>query len=416
MTEINSQTQAFSNRASNQSSASPLPVVSASLDSVELTGSSGKLGSPAKPSQTPKNWNVLVYSCSDNNLYSFMQDDLDEAERVGSNDKMNTIVETSHQPVGGTVERLQLMPDKKKGLHSPRLEDLGNRYDMADPKSLADFIEFGETKFPAEHNLLVIADHGGGWQGACESESHDSWLTLPKLAEGLKMAQDATGKKLDVIGFDACLMGSTEVMHELAPYASYIAGSEETEGGAGWQYDDAIGKLKKGVVAEPSHTKSSLSRIIEAASRVTGGASRGAKEQGTTPKEMAEAIVDMAKEHQQDLGAMTAVDTSKIGDLSKAVDEFGRAIVKTKVSSSQLGKIADETQKFYEYYDLSDFAEKVGRKLGKKDPELGKTAAAVQQAVLGSIVSEQHSDKYPNAHGLTIELDRHNGERVPPHL
>ena len=416
LTPITNRTANFSS-SSRPATAEPLTPPAAPLkggpDTVELTAGTTKPPHGGTGAAAPKKWTVMVYSCSDNNLYRFMQDDLDEAERVGSNENLNTVVETSHQPIAGTVERLQLMPDQKKGLHSPRLQDLGKKYDMADPKALADFIEFGESKFPAEHYLLVVADHGGGWQGACESESHDSWLTLPKLAQGLKMAQDATGRKLDGLGFDACLMGSTEVIHELAPYASYITGSEEVEGGAGWQYDDATGKLRNGLTADLSHTnrnnRLSLSGVLQAA----GSTSRS---QATTPRQMAEAIVAMAKGHQQDLGTMTAVDTSKVSELTKALDGFGKAIIKTSVPSTQLSRVADQTQKFEEYYDLSDFAGKIASKFGKKDADLAQAASSVQAAVEGATVSEQHAEKYPNAHGLTIELDKHNSQKRPPHL
>ena len=49
--------------------------------------------------------------------------------------------------------------------------------------------------------------------------------------------------KFDLIGFDACLMQDIEIARAFEPYADYYLGSEETEGGFGWYYTSAFGKL-----------------------------------------------------------------------------------------------------------------------------------------------------------------------------
>jgi hypothetical protein len=45
------------------------------------------------------------------------------------------------------------------------------------------------------------------------------------------------GHKVDVIGFDACLMAMVEVGHELTNSVNVMIGSEETEPARGWPYD-----------------------------------------------------------------------------------------------------------------------------------------------------------------------------------
>ena len=182
---------------------------------------------PAPPQPELKDWTVLVYSVSDNNLYPYMQADLDEAERVGSTNEMNVVAETSHQPRGGNVVRVKLETNSTPGLSSPVLQDLGRDYDMAKSDSLANSIASAMKEFPSKHFFLVCADHGSGWQGAHHSEKTDSWMNTSDLEDGLKKAQELTGKKVDVIGFDECLMASTEVAHQLAPYANYLVASEE---------------------------------------------------------------------------------------------------------------------------------------------------------------------------------------------
>jgi hypothetical protein len=88
-----------------------------------------KIDGPVQPlaePTPPKKWTVMVWSCSDNNLYDFMQSDIDEAERIGGSENMNIIVQTDHRPSGGTAKIYELVKDASPQLHSPVRADLGD--------------------------------------------------------------------------------------------------------------------------------------------------------------------------------------------------------------------------------------------------------------------------------------------------
>ncbi len=350
------------------------------LDNVSLGDSSD--------SKSTKKWTVLLWSASDNNLYKYMQKDIDECEQVGSTDQLNVLCETDHGPRFGSVKRYELQHDEKAGIHSPVKGSFG-KADMASPSRLSDFIQWGIKNYPAENYALIISDHGAGWQGACSDDGKGTWMTLPMLEDGLKDAREKTGRKLDVLGFDACLMASAEVAHQLRNEANYLVGSQETEGGAGWLYNRV---LSKDMLASTDHAIRTKLDF--------------------TPREMASNIVTMAQGNQGDLATMTAFDTAKIGALTDSIKNFGQAIVEGAVSSADLAAAKNETQGFYEFYDLHDFAGKVAAKAGD-DQNLGAKAQAVQSAIADAIVAEQHSEKYPGAHGVTIELNR-QGESYKP--
>ncbi|MBN9419906.1 MAG: hypothetical protein J0I12_30910 [Candidatus Eremiobacteraeota bacterium] len=337
----------------------------------------------------PKKWTVLLWSASDNNLYSYMQKDIDECEQVGSTPGMNVVVQTDHGPRFGTAKRYLLTQDDKPGIHSPVVSKPSSN-NTADPAQLSEFIQWGMQKYPAENYALIISDHGGGWQGACSDDRSNSWMTLPMLEQGLSDAREKTGRKLDVLGFDACLMASAEVAHQLRDEATYLVGSQETEGGAGWQYNRVLSKDTLASTDERIRTRLDY-----------------------TPKEFAENIVNMAQGHQGDLATMTAFDTSKIGAITDSVKSFGEAIVNSPISSADLAAAKGETQGFYEFHDLHDFASKVAAKAGD-DANLAAKAAAVQQAIGDAIIAEQHSESYPNAHGVTIELSNQSGRAKGP--
>ncbi len=337
----------------------------------------------------PKKWTVLLWSASDNNLYQFMQKDIDECEQVGSTPGMNVVVQTDHGPRFGTAKRYLLTQDDKPGIHSPVVSKPSSN-NTGDPAQLSEFIQWAMQKYPAENYALIISDHGGGWQGACSDDHSNSWMTLPMLEQGLSDARAKTGRKLDVLGFDACLMASAEVADQLKEEATYLVGSQETEGGAGWQYNRVLSKDTLASTDERIRTRLDY-----------------------TPKEFAQNIVNMAQGAQGDLATMTAFDTSKIGALTESVKNFGDAIVASPISSADLAAAKSETQGFYEFHDLHDFASKVSAKAGD-DANLAGKAAAVQQAISDAIIAEQHSQSYPNAHGVTIELANQNGRGQAP--
>ena len=366
--------------AGNAGAARPQAEAPAAGDQVEIGNNE-----PA----APKKWTVMLWSASDNNLYSFMQKDIDECEQVGSTPGMNIVVQTDHGPRFGTAKRYLLSQDDKAGIHSPVVGKPKSN-DTGSPAELSDFIQWSMKKYPAENYALIISDHGGGWQGACSDDHSNSWMTLPKLEEGLADAREKTGRKLDVLGFDACLMASAEVAEQLKDEATYFVGSQETEGGAGWQYNRVLSKDTLAKTDEAIRTRLDY-----------------------TPREFAQNVVTMAQGVQGDLATMTAFDTSKIGALTDSVKNFGDAIVASPISSADLASAKNETQGFYEFHDLHDFASKVAARAGE-DTNLADKAAAVQQAISDAIIAEQHSENYPNAHGVTIELSNQNGRAKGP--
>jgi hypothetical protein len=348
---------------------------------------------PAPSPAIMKDWTVLVYSVSDNNLYRFMQADLDEAERVGSTPEMNVLAETSHQPKGGNVARYELITDNTPGLKSPVLQDLGRTHDMAKSANMADSIAWAMEKYPSKHFFLIASDHGAGWKGAHHAESTDSWMNATDLEDALKTAQERTGRKIDVLGFDQCLMASTEIAHQLAPYADILVASEEVEGGAGWQYD---------AVLPGGKTTNTNSRILSPKVLNYAAAALRARDP-LTPEDMAKAVVTMAEGNQRDLGTMSAVDLRKMPALSEAINNFAGAVIESDKTKADFAPIAAKTQKFYDFADMGHFVSLAGDQFGGK---IGEAAAEVKAALSDAVIAEQHSTKYANATGLNIEINR----------
>ena len=185
------------------------------------------------PEEEKTLWTIVAYMDGNNNLdislngNSYTIADAQNLELVGSTDKVKIIAAIGSIKTGGIVKYYYIehhtdeLPDS---LSSRVLRNEGTK-DMSDPQTLKDFLAFVKNNYPAEHYLLIIDDHGGGWRGACVDNQNGSgnMMTLTQM----KSAIEEFGK-FDIIVFHACLMSQVEVVYELKDVCDYVLGSEFT--------------------------------------------------------------------------------------------------------------------------------------------------------------------------------------------
>ncbi len=130
----------------------------------------------------------------------------------------------------------------------------------ADPATLTSFLNFCKTNYPADHNMLILWDHGSGAFGYGHDSIFGNSMTLKDIREALEGAYKPNQKNpaFDIIGFDACLMSSLEVTHALNGFASYYAVSAETEPGDGWNY----GPWLKAMTEDPTLSPAKVAQNI----------------------------------------------------------------------------------------------------------------------------------------------------------
>ena len=179
---------------------------------------------------TTANRTVMIYMAADNNLDPFAYKDLDEMQAVGSQNGVNIVVFIDYNNTGAYYYYIN------QGSHTV-LKSLGE-VNTGDPNTLRDFIAFAESSYPAYHYALIIRDHGGARLGAARDDTNGGdHLTLAEIVSAI------SGYHFDLMGFDACLMGTIEVYRTLAPYADVLVLSEQTEPGYGRPYTDVLGYL-----------------------------------------------------------------------------------------------------------------------------------------------------------------------------
>lgn len=122
------------------------------------------------------------------------------------------------------------------------------------PETLTSFLNFCRKEYPADHNMLVLWNHGGGAFGYGHDSIGGGMMSLKDIREGLEGAYKPSDKEpaFDIIGFDACLMSSLEVAHALDGFASYYAVSEEVEPGDGWDYGPWLKAMTKDPTMSPA--------------------------------------------------------------------------------------------------------------------------------------------------------------------
>ena len=130
-------------------------------------------------------WTVMVYLAGDNSLDGAGVADL----HVSLNDKTffegtvfapdgkpvpNVIAQFDRAGSRGTSKRFYL----RKGTELPKdaVQDLGET-DTGDPRILCDFFKWGVKNYPARHYLLVIWNHGAGWDDSNLYANHGDYFS-----------------------------------------------------------------------------------------------------------------------------------------------------------------------------------------------------------------------------------------------
>ena len=242
---------------------------------------------------------VMIYMCGTDleSKYGMGTSDLGEMVKATISDKVNVIVETGgckawkNNVVSSSVNQIyQVQTGGLKRLES----NFGTAY-MTDPNNLASFIQYCTKNFPANRNILIFWDHGGGsLSGYGYDEKQNTGysmtaasMTLPQIDEALKKG----GCTFDWIGFDACLMATLETAMVCNSYADYMIASEESEPGTGWYYTDWLTSLSKNTSASTESigkiivdTFVAASQRAQANAQVTLSVVDLAKMQGTVPQ------------------------------------------------------------------------------------------------------------------------------------
>jgi len=326
-------------------------------------------------------WTIMVYVDGDNNLEDAAWDDLGEMETVGSISGVNVVVqlddwrdyETWRYIISGVDEGID------KPYYPDDIVQTLDEQNMADPDVLTDFINWAITNYPAEKYMLVLWNHGSGWRkrfpfaprGVIWDDTNDEdFLTMAELLQAL----DGAEQKIDIVSFDACLMGMVEVAYTLSQLnypPDYMVGSEETEPGNGWPYDDILSELKTNPTMEP----------FELATLIPG---------------------KYTASYEPDDGVtQSTIDIDRIDELAGKVDDLADAILNS-ANSSEIIDAFQYAQSYggEAYFDLQDLCEIIYENVSDCEVEASAVVSYISEVVVAESHSPQGGVEY--SHGISI--------------
>lgn len=355
------------------------------------------------PAASQPSWTVMVYMDGDNNLEGAALDDMNEMEFSGSTLNVNIVVQVDRIPgydsTNGdwTTTRRYYITNDPGGYNgtivSTLISDLGE-VNMGDPNSLAAFVNWARTAYPANYYLLVLWDHGDGWKkanntvmkgalvksekrepekGVCYDDTNSDYLNTPDIRTALNTITAGGTNPVDVVGVDACLMATVELGRELLPYAAYMVGSEENEPGDGWDYQTTLNWLAVNPASTPDQV---ASRIVTDYMNFYG---------------LGGAETHSAVDLSQGSALVSAVDTFAL-DLIAVAPSYFYQIVNARTQVEEFGDP--------DFIDLYHFAQLI--RAGVPDPQVQADAQNVMNAITAAVIAEGHGGSHPNVHGLSI--------------
>lgn len=369
------------------------------------------------PAGEPGTWLIMLYQNADDGvLEKDIFIDLNEAEIVGSTDQVKIVSQIdrfkgAYEGDGdwtSTKRYLITQDDDLEAIKSQELEDLGE-IDSGGKQALIDFATWAIGAYPAEHYVLILSDHGAGWDGGWNDNDPvaDSAFKMQDIDDALGTIITKTGiGAFELVGFDACLMGQLEVMSAIAPHAKYAVGSEETEPALGWAY----AKFLQALNDNPAMTGRELGQVIvdgyiDQDFRITDDRARSVYS-ADLGVEGEVSVADMTAFMSKDI-TLTAVDLGAIQNLNAAVNEL--AVALTQADQGQVAEARAYAQAYTNifgdevppsYIDLGHFTDLLISTV--ESPAVKQAAEKVQSALKQAVTAEKHGTEKPGSSGLTI--------------
>ncbi len=379
-------------------------------------------------------WTVLIYMNAANNLQPDSLLNVGQMASVGSDANVNIVLQWKqtiasqinnpfgddtpsfvgtrryliHKHTGADVNNIEnshdttsLDPDR---LPDPSTNTLDSSIgaqssDMGNINTLANFIQWGVSTYPADNIAVVIWNHGSGWRPVYNSSRAASIGALPKInVRGRRaFSQDDNSRNeiqtwelpsafvglaapVDALVFDASLEQMMEVAYQDRKLARIQVGSEESPPGRGYPYDKWLTDLKTSGKNPCDLAGNIVQEFVNVYSGQTG---------------ITQSYVDLSKMDNV-RAALDALGAS----LLTHINDQAAVIAGARVNAAHYGEGAS----LYEgFIDLNGFADGIATTSTR--PDLQAAAKAVKAALVGAngaiLLNGGGSDE-ANSHGLSV--------------
>ena len=332
---------------------------------------------------------VMVYLCG-TDLQEAACTDLLEMAEVEAGEAINLVVlaggasEWDLEDLQGGSRTLAVIRD---GYYEV-LEDWGAG-SMGSPDSLAAFLDYGLTEYPADRTIVILWNHGAGSEGGiCFDETaDDDSLTATEIDQVLSDLQASRPDfHINIFGCDACMMATYEMASMLSAYpVDYYVASEELEPGTGWYY--------------------------------TGWMSMLQDDPGMSDADLCSAIVDTymedgLNENPEDYLTLSAVDLAALRELNPYMEQFA-TVISGQVEGGNLALVRRGRSRMYTFgsfvdasWDMVDLGAVLDT-YAQFDPEL---AAEARSLLNRAVLCSAQTDNLDPCCGLSILLPQDTAE------
>jgi hypothetical protein len=328
---------------------------------MERTGEDKEGRADSRITGTAK-WTFLVYMAGDNNLDGAALRDIAEMAKAGSTNDVHILVQLDRIEDQKT-RRFRIT--RGGGFKTDCIQTFGDT-NTGDPQILYEFVKWAADNYPADRYALILWNHGSGWWEDAKSRAAGPTAKTPRRhlfrhafpQEHRSICYDDTsggdaldnrelrvvlagicallGRKIDLLGMDACLMNMVEVAYQLRESVNVIVGSEIEEPFDGWPYAEILTRL----TSRPRQDAAALARWIVKSYLL----SYKGKDETVT---------------------QSALDVSRIGEMTAKVDALSASLLAALETDAKLIETAwRRSPRFYDdnYIDLACFVKSLRKK------------------------------------------------------
>jgi hypothetical protein len=364
------------------------------------------IDAPTNPATSQNEWTILVYMTG-SDLQKPAFDSINEMEAAStllpsnvnfavlwdqSSTDPSKIYATGTQTPWGTAGRAIIQADTNPDRIATTFDTSLGELDTGDPQNVINFVNWAKTAAPAKKYALVLWNHGGGDLNGFNLDNEGnatnfnaSRLYTNELASALSTLK-SSGTNLNLIAFDACLMGMADVGYALKDYSQALIASQEVEANTGYDYTTAFSSL----FSNPEQT---------------------------TAAELAAGIVNSYQQQYQGdkrgWDTIAATDSSQYTAFATALKAFTSAAVALPTSAtatwSALQDARDAATSFFQQPDFRDLGQFLQAITTSPNTALTSLKSSAQSAytALQNLVIAQSSDQR-NTEGLSVYLPGRN--------
>jgi hypothetical protein len=378
-------------------------------------------------------WTVVAYIQADNNLAPYAVYNIGDMQLAPLSSSLVNMLVQWDQPNNNKTWRYRIV---KGG----RIEDASVSVEMGlNPvQELVDMTKWAKTKYDAKRFCVILWNHGSGVVdpsyratnkaisnalGTDDGRPHMPWLEIPGFdaqrdaqdrgilfddsqltylnAQGLATAfsriksEVMGGRKIDIVGMDACLMAMLEVGYQIKDSVNYLVSSEDTEPGEGWSYS---GFLKTLCALPAVEAPSFANAIVNAYANFYQSRTRYYTQSAINLNKLELVKQNIAQ-------VITGVAACRKIDSTRTK----RAVVNARRASKSFD-VSD-------YIDLYSFYSALSAQLAQKDSRasrryitaatnLRSIVASGMQLILNSVTANRVGSYYTNVKGISIYYPR----------